>query len=73
MEPTNDSIRDVPKGGIAGMPWRHFDVAVVACIIALAVILGILNNLRVADERKAKWFGAPADRTDLETAREAAP
>jgi len=73
MEPTNDSIRDVPNGGIAGMPWRHFDVAVVACIIALAVILGILNNLRVADERRVKWFDAPADSANFETVGEEAP
>ena len=52
---------------------KFFDLAVVACIIALAVLLGILNNLRVSDERKVKWFGAPADRADQETAKETTP
>lgn len=49
---------------------KFFDLAVVACIIALAVLLGILNNLRVSDERKVKWFGAPENRTNQETAKE---
>ena len=52
---------------------KHFDLAVVAYIIVLAVLLGVLNNLCVADERKVKWFGAPVDKGDLETAREAMP
>ena len=38
---------------------RHFDFAVVAGILALAILLGVLNNLRVIGERRAKWFGAP--------------
>ena len=44
---------------------RGYSLAVLACILALAVLLGVLNNLRVADERKVKWFEAPAIRTDL--------
>ena len=52
--------------------WREFDLVVLACILVLAVLLGVLNNLRVADERKVKWFGAPADRTDQNAAGEAA-
>ena len=47
--------------------WRYFDFAVVAFILALAVILGALNNLRVAEERKVKWFDAPANLDDFET------
>ena len=53
--------------------WRHFDFVVVACILALAALLGALNNLRVADERRVKWFDAPASLDDLETTEEATP
>ena len=49
---------------------RHIDFAVVAGIVALALILGVLNNLRVADERKVWWFGAPTDSDDFETTTE---
>ena len=51
----------------------HVNLAVVACIIALAVLLGVLNNLRVADERKVGWFAAPADSVDFEATKEATP
>ena len=34
--------------------WR-----VVAGLIILAVVLGALNNLRVYEERRVKWFGGP--------------
>ena len=47
--------------------YRTYDLAVVASILALAILLGVLNNLRVADERKVKWFESPAVRTDLKT------
>ena len=50
--------------------WRHFDFVVVACILALAILLGVLNNLRVVGERRAKWFGAPASLEDQETTEE---
>ena len=52
--------------------WREFDLVVLACILVLVVLLGVLNNMRVADERKVKWFGAPADRADQNAAGEAA-
>ena len=43
--------------------WRkiilHFNWVVLAALVALSVVLGILNNLRVHDERKVKWFGGP--------------
>ena len=52
---------------------KRFDIFVIVGIITLAILLGVLNNLRVADERKVKWFGAPADRVGPETAREAKP
>ncbi len=73
MEPTNDSSHGGSHVGIFRILWRHFNLVVVTCIIALAMLLGILNNLRVADERKVKWFDAPADRADLETTEEATP
>ena len=50
--------------------WREYNLAVLASILALAVLLGALNNLRVADERKAKWFGAPTIRADQNAAGE---
>ena len=50
----------------------QFNLVVLAGILALAVLLGVLNNLRVSDERKAKWFGGP-DRVGLETSQEVAP
>lgn len=53
--------------------WRHFDFVVVACILALAILLGALNNLRVAGERKVKWFDAPASLDDQETTEEVTP
>ena len=34
--------------------WRHFDFVVVAGILVLAILLGVLNNLRVAGERRVK-------------------
>ena len=52
---------------------RHFDFVVVACILVLAMLLGGLNNLRVASERRVKWFGAPAILDDLKTTEEITP
>ena len=52
---------------------RAYNLAVLAGILALAVLLGVLNNLRVADERKVKWFGAPAARANQNAAGEVAP
>ena len=50
---------------------RAYNLAVLAGILALAVLLGILNNLRVADERKVKWFETPDVWTDQNAAEEA--
>lgn len=41
------------------MPWKHFDWWVVAGLVALAVLLGVANNLRVYDEQRVHWFGGP--------------
>ncbi len=35
------------------------DLRVVAAIVALAVALGVINNLRVYDEQRVHWFGGP--------------
>lgn len=53
--------------------WQRFDIVVVGCIVLLAVILGVLNNLRFADERKVRWFGTPADRDEPDPTKEVAP
>ena len=72
MQSMNESSHDGPDRGIVKSLLRHFELAVVVCIVVLAVLLGVLNNLRVSDERKVKWFDAPADRADLETTEEVA-
>lgn len=36
-----------------------FDLRVLAALVALAVVLGVLNNLRVFEEQRVKWFGGP--------------
>lgn len=38
---------------------RHFNISVLAGIVALAIVLGILNNLRVDEEKRVHWFGGP--------------
>ena len=53
--------------------WRYFDFAVVALILVLAVMMGVLNNLRVAEERMVKWFDDSAGRNDPETKDEVMP
>ena len=70
MEETNLSDSADGTLGNGRSIWQWFNIAVVACILVLAVLLGILNNLRVADERKVKWFEAPADRADQKTVAE---
>ena len=67
MKEANNSKCGVENAEKGKCPWWKFDFAVLAFIVALAVILGVLNNLRVADERRVKWFGAPVDRSGLET------
>ena len=52
---------------------RAYNLAVLASILVLAVLLGILNNLRVADERKVKWFEAPDIQADQNVEVEGAP
>ena len=50
---------------------RAYNLAVLASILVLAVLLGILNNLRVADDRKVKWFETPEVWPDQNAAEEA--
>jgi len=38
----------------------YFNWRVVAGAVALSVVLGVLNNLRVYEEQRVKWFGGPA-------------
>ena len=69
-EPENETTLE---GGVSVRRlWREYNLAVLASILALAVLLGVLNNLRVADERKVKWFGAPAARANQNAAGEVA-
>ena len=65
----SDSEDGIPGNGM----WRWFNIVVVACILALSALLGVLNNLRFADERKVKWFGPPADQDEQETSKEVEP
>ncbi len=60
-------------GGILKRVRRRFDLALVVYIIALAIVLGALNNLRVANERKVKWFDSPTDRDKSEILEGAVP
>ena len=39
---------------------KPYDLRVVVGLVALAVVLGILNNLRVYEEQRVEWFGGPA-------------
>ena len=73
MEQVNPPNCGVESAGKGKCLWRQFDIAVVAFIVVLAVVLGVLNNLRVADERKVKWLDAPVDRIGLEAAEEVEP
>ena len=41
------------------MKRRGFDLRVLAALVVLAVVLGVLNNLRVFEEQRVKWFGGP--------------
>ena len=38
---------------------KHFNWLVVAGIVALAILLGVFNNLRVYEEQRVNWFGGP--------------
>ena len=59
-------------GSAAFGRWAKKTVHTRAGAQLMTMLLGVLNNLRVSDERKAKWFGVP-DRVGLETSQEVAP
>ena len=46
------------------MARPRFNPAVLAALVALAVVLGILNNLRVYEEQRIPWFGSSQEGTD---------
>jgi hypothetical protein len=68
-EPEKETTRE--SGMLVKKLCRAYNLAVLASILVLAVLLGILNNLRVADERKVKWFETPDVWTDQNAAEEA--
>ena len=37
--------------------FKSFNLVVLAGMLLLAVVLGILNNLRVDEDYRVKWFG----------------
>ncbi len=39
--------------------FQYFNWWVVMGVIAIAVVLGILNNIRVYEEQRVNWFGGP--------------
>ena len=45
---------------------QRFDWRVVAAMVALAFLLGVLNNLRVEDEQKVQWFGGPVVSAEMD-------
>lgn len=67
--PEKETTRE--SGMLVKKLCRAYNLAVLASILVLAVLLGILNNLRVADERKVKWFETPEVWTDQNAAEEA--
>lgn len=52
---------------------RRFNLVVVAGILVLAVLLGALNNMRVAEECRVKWFDAIGDQSGMATMDEVVP
>ena len=42
-----------------GNDFKHFNLAVLAGLLLLAVLLGALNNLRVDEDCRVHWFGGP--------------
>ena len=36
---------------------KDLNLSVIVVLVALAILLGLLNNLRVPHERKVGWFG----------------
>ena len=70
-EPEKETTRE--SGMLVKKLCRAYNLAVLASILVLAVLLGILNNLRVADERKVKWVESPEAWTGPNAVGEEAP
>ena len=73
MELSDDTYRSGQDSGSINGLGRRFDFVVIACVLILAILLGVLNNLRVADERQVKWFEAPPALANQEAVVEMAP
>lgn len=45
---------------------RGYNAWIIIAIVALAVVLGVLNNLRVREEQRVPWSGcsAPVEEVD---------
>ncbi len=39
--------------------FKNFNIVVLAGMLLLAVMLGVLNNLRVDEDSRVHWFGGP--------------
>jgi len=46
------------------MKGSRFNIVVLAALVVLAVVLGIVNNLRVYEEQRVPWFGASQGESD---------
>ena len=42
----------------------YFNWWVLVGIVAVAIVLGICNNLRVYEEQRVNWFGGPVVATE---------
>ena len=48
------------------MNWtKTFDFKVICGMVLLAIVLGALNNLRVFEEQRVKWFGGPVVEAEM--------
>ena len=43
---------------------KHFNWVVLIALLALSVGLGLVNNLRVDDEKRVNWFGGSVSSSD---------
>ena len=51
--------RYVPRDG-GGNGWRmRYNLMVLAAMVLLSILLGVLSNMLVDEEKRVDWFGAP--------------
>ena len=43
---------------------KHFNWVVLIALLTLSVGLGLVNNLRVDDEKRVNWFGGSVSSSD---------